>query len=305
MENLILYDYLSISTKIHDIAGMKEMLGLENVSWVSASNGKWSKNRMFFESISINFGRDDGWIWFEMSGQGCRAFETYGNGDYEALFQLVLDNPGDMKVTRLDVAFDDKTGIICMDKLRSDTRNGNFVSRFIDWEIREGNKGSSVCHGSDKSEIFLRIYDKALERGYTDGRHWIRLELQLRRDRALQFIQLVGDIGTKFCGVLVNYVRYVEPDGLDQNKWRWPMLDYWAELCESAVKISLYLKPGTDYNIFNLTNFVFKQAGNAIDTALHILGEKQFMKELSERGTCPNSKYTKLIEESERIKCDG
>lgn len=172
MENLILFDYLSISTKIHDLAGIKEMLGLENVPWHNGKNGKWSKNRLFFNSISINLGSADGWIWFEMSGQGCRDFETYGNGNYEALFQLVIQNPGDMKITRLDVAYDDKMGIICMDKLCSDTRNSNFVSRFNDWEIREGSKGSSVCHGSMKSEIYLRIYDKAMERGFTDGRHF-------------------------------------------------------------------------------------------------------------------------------------
>lgn len=302
MENLIIYDWVSITSKVHDVLSIKQLLGMESAPWLPGNGSHGFPFAEYYDCIKIHFGRDDGFVWLEMSGQGCRAFESYGNGNYEALFQLVLENPGDMKITRLDVAYDDKMGIICMDKLCSDTRNSNFVSRFNDWEIREGSKGSSVCHGSMKSEIYLRIYDKAMERGFTDGRHWVRVELQLRRDRALQFIQEAGDIGSRFCGVLVNYVRYVEPDGLDQNKWRWPMLDYWAELCESAVRISLYIKPGTEYNLFNLTNFVFKQAGNAIDTALYILGPEQFLKELKERQTRPNPKYTKLKEESERIR---
>lgn len=305
MENIILYDWVSITSKVHSVQDIKRLIGMESVPWVAGNGSHGFPYAEYYECIKIHFGRDDGYVWLEMSGQGCRAFETYGNGDYELLFYEVIQNPGEAKITRLDVAFDDQTGIICMDKLCSDTRNGNFISRFANWQIIEGNKDASVCHGSMQSELYLRIYDKALERGYKDGRHWIRIELQLRRDRALQFIQQAGDIGTKFCGVLVNYVRYVEPDGLDQNKWRWPMLDYWAALCETAVKISLYVKPGTDYNLGNLNNFVFKMGGNAVDSAIKIYGIDGFLELLKEFKPRPNPKYTKLVEDSERIKCDG
>lgn len=302
MENIILYDWLSITSKIHTVQEIIILLGMEHAPWVPGTGSHGFQFAEYYECIKIHYGRDDGYVWLEMSGQGCRAFETYGNGDFDSLFALVLNNPDDMKITRLDVAYDDKSGIICMDNLISDTRSNNFCSRFIDWQIVEGTKGSSVCHGSMKSDIYLRIYDKAMERGYKDGRHWVRIEIQLRRDRAMQFVREHLGIGEKFCGVLINYVRYVEPCDFDTNKWRWPIVNYWANLCETSARISLYEKVGTEYNIFNLTNFVFKQAGNAVDTAIKILGEEQFFAELAERGTRPNPKYVKLLEDSRRMK---
>lgn len=302
MENIILYDWVSITSKIHSVQDIKILLGMEHSPWVPGSGAKGFPFAEYYETIKIHFGRDDGYVWLEMPGQGCRAFETYGNGDFDSLFALVLNNPDDMKITRLDVAYDDKVGTICMDTLINDTRYDNFVSRATDWSITEGNKARIIYHGSKRSEVLIRIYDKAMERGYKDGRHWIRIEIQLRRDRAMQFVRDYRGIGEKFCGVLINYIRYVEPCEFDSNKWRWPIVDYWATLCETSARISLYDKPGTEYNIFNLTNFVFKQAGNAIDTALKILGREQFMAELDERGTRPNPKYEKLLEDSRRMK---
>ena len=52
-------------------------------------------------------------------------------------------------------------------------------------------------------------------------------------------------IGEAFAGVLLNYLRYVEPD-TDSNKWRWPMKDYWYNLVEDAERISIYTAPGME-----------------------------------------------------------
>lgn len=238
-------------------------------------------------------------IWLELTGQGCRAFETYGNGDYERLFDEIKYNAGQMNLTRLDVAYDDdEEEFLDIVQLCEDTRKGEFVSKFNDWQVIEGSKGSSVTHGSMKSDLFIRIYDKAMERGLTDGRHWIRVELQLRRERASAFMAVSGDIGERFSGVLGNYLRYVDLDEFDSNKWRWPMKGYWAELLAGAARIQLYQKPGTEYNMMNLENFVFRQAGNAISAYLQIAGEEQFKERLKERGTIQNPKYTKLIEQN-------
>lgn len=294
MQDIIIYDALSITSKIHQVADFVEMLGMKNVSWVTSTGSHGFAYRLYYECISIHHCRDDGVVWLEMTGQGCRAFETYGTGDYESLFQLVQDNPGDMKITRLDVAFDDHNGLLDIKQLCEDTRNALFVSRFNEWQVIEGSKGCSVTHGSMKSEIFLRIYDKAAERGLDDGSHWIRVELQLRRDRAMQFAQEKGDIGSRFCGVLLNYVRYVEECD-DSNKWRWPLRSYWANLVSSASSVSLYVKPGTEYNMIKMTDFVFRQAGNAIDATIEVLGIDGFLRELYSRNVRPNPKYTEIV----------
>lgn len=172
-----------------------------------------------------------------------------------------------------------------------------YVSRFNEWQVIEGSKGCSVTHGSMKSEIFLRIYDKAAERGLEDGFHWIRVELQLRRDRAMQFVTEPGDIGSRFCGVILNYLRYIEPSD-DTNKWRWPLTEYWSKLVLSADAISLYQKPGSEYNLANMTAYVFNQAGNAIDATIQVLGLEKFLSELHARDTRPNPKYIDLVKKT-------
>lgn len=295
----VIYDALSLTSKIHGTGDLIDMLGLNDVVWENVKGAHGYKQRLYWNCISIHYdGSEDMGVWLELTGQGCRAFETYGNGNYEGLFQEVLLNPGEMKLTRLDVAFDDHDGILDIMQLCDDTRNGEFVSRFGEYQVIYGSKGNSINHGSMKSEIFIRIYDKAMERGYTDGSHWIRVEIQLRRDRALAFIKQPGSAGEKFAGVLGNYLRYIdEPDDAeDSNRWRWPTKAYWDELLTNAERIRLYEKPGTEYNMSNLDSFVFGQVGGAIHTALSIYGESLFKEKLhDEMPKQLNPKYKKLI----------
>jgi len=68
----------------------------------------------------------------------------------------------------------------------------------------------------------VRIYDKAAERGFTDGQHWVRIELQLRDGRAAEFSKIPMDIGEAFAGVLLNYLRYAysaESRYIYRNPW--------------------------------------------------------------------------------------
>lgn len=257
------------------------------------------RDRLYWEKISIHYnGREDMGVWLEMSGQGCRAFESFGTGNYESLFQEVFNNPGDMHITRLDVAFDDHDGLLDIEQICEDSRKAEYVSKFRSGAATYGlgdDKGKSVLLGSRSSEALVRIYDKAAERGF-DDRHWIRVELQLRRERAAAFLQRTEPIGDRFSGVLANYLRFVdEPDGFDSNRWRWPMKSYWARLLDGASRIRIYEKPGSDYNMINLENFVFQQAGNAIYTYLETHTMEQFQAGLRNRGTQLNSKYQTLI----------
>ncbi len=144
----------------------------------------------------------------------------------------------------------------------------------------------------------IRIYDKAAERGLPETQHWVRVELQLRRDRASQFAftAVSEPIGTLFRGVLVNYVRYVDDPGTDSNCWRWPMKSYWAELIDQVGRITLFVKPGVEYNIRQLDHYVFDQAVNAIGASIDIYGAPFFMEQI-QRKRSENPKYRKLVEQ--------
>lgn len=200
MEDKIIYDWVSITSKIHSPDDFIRLLGLDHdsISWEKVKGAHGYRDRLYWEKISIHYNGADGMgIWLEMSGQGCRAFETFGSGDYETLFSEVFENPGDMNITRLDVAFDEHSGLLDIAEICEDTRKQEYVSRFQGWEVVDSDKGSSVTFGSRSSEILIRIYDKAAERGFDDGRHWIRVELQLRRERARAFLaglRILGNV---------------------------------------------------------------------------------------------------------------
>jgi len=238
-------------------------------------------------------------VWCEMSGQGCRAFETFGTGDYQKLFDCVY--MGDCNITRIDIAYDDHIGILDIKQILNDCLEENYVSKLTASDVhiskRKDNKGITVTHGSEQSNTLIRIYDKAAERHCESGTHWIRCEMQLRDDRAYEFIRKFNNnIGELYCGVLVNYLRYITPNMADSNKSRWEMAEYWANLLCGAHKISIYQKPGIDYNIDRCEHYVYQQSGNAIDALIQIYGPEVFLEKLKQRATMPNPKYDHLVE---------
>jgi len=299
-----LIDWVSFSSKIDSVDSIVDFLGLSEIDFEITNGFHGYRDSIFFNGIRIHYNprTEEMGILVDLSGTGCRAFETYGTGDFNSIFNLIVENQNDYNITRLDVAFDDKEDLIPIMQLKLDTEKMNWVSRWGEWEVRNSSKGVTVNLGSSSSDTFLRIYDKAAERGFVgeDYFHWVRLELQLRRDRAFQFVKMLNtdNIGELWCGVVNNYIRFVKPSLTDTNKARWSVRPYWTNLINNAIKVKLYVKPGEEYNIHNLERYVFKQAVGAIKTSIKILGEKQFIEKLNHTKMELNPKYKRLINEN-------
>lgn len=294
-ENIVLYDWLSFTSKNHTPEQLIEALGLTHCPWQETKGAHGYRDRKYFSCISVHYnGREDMGVWVEMSGQGCRTFESLSAKSWDDLFGWIAAQQ--LKITRLDVAFDDHTGILDIDEVVEDTRRKHYVSRSDYWETVLSSKGSTVQIGSPQSKVLVRIYDKAAERHCEPGTHWVRVEMQLRDDRALQFTKIPMTVGEAFSGVLLNYLRYVIPDDTDTNKWRWQMTDYWLDMLEVLTPIRIYTAPGMDYNIDRCREYVVNQAGNAIDALLQIYGIHEFQRLIRERPTVENPKYTRLVQ---------
>lgn len=228
-ENIVIYDWLSFTSKKHSPEQIIDALGLSHVPWVESKGARGYRSKKYFSSINIHYdGREDMGVWCEMSGQGCRTFETLSKhflaGDgWADMFKWIHENG--CKLTRLDVAFDDHTGVLPIGRIVEDTQTGMWVSKSEYWETVLSSVGTSIIFGAPASKVRIRIYDKAAERHVPDV-HWIRCELQLRDDRAQAFTELPQPIGEAFAGVILNYLRFIEPSD-DVNKWRWPMTGYW------------------------------------------------------------------------------
>lgn len=313
-ENVVLFDWLTATYKTDDTSDYAiwtTLLGMaQDIDWVEMDHGmNGYRQGLHFGGISVLYdGRPDMGVCVNMSGQGCRTFETYGSGDWKGLFDI-LQGEG-FHISRLDVAFDDHSGILDINQLFFDADNCEFVSKSRYHDIRksfkDGRPGISVYHGSDKSDVYIRIYDKAAERGLPLGQHWIRVELQLRNKRASAFAFTDKPLGEVFAGVLHNYVRYVDDPGGDKNRWRWPMKPYWEKLINGVEPIRLYVSPGVDYNMGRLDHFVFDQAGMAVATAMRIYGVRSFASMVSKRHDPRKSvKYSKLIAEADKQAAAG
>lgn len=301
-DNVVLFDWVSVTSKIHTFDDIVRLLGLENVPWEQGFSPRYDI-RFYCGSISIHCMRDlKPGIWLEMAGQGCRTFESEGHGDYKVIFDFVRQHSDVMNMTRLDIAFDDHTDVLDIKRIYEDTLKQSYVSRSTSWSVELSDHGSCVYIGSRQSTVMFRIYDKAAER-HIPNEHWIRCEMQLRDSRCMKFIELVGEIGLQqaYASVLVNYLRFVDgSETEDTNKSRWPMSDYWRRFVGDVIPQSIYVAPGIEYNVARCENYVYKYAGNAIDALLQVYdGDvSKFLNRLASRGTKPNPKYKQMVSDA-------
>lgn len=321
-KNKILIDWLSLTTTISRASDLIKLLGMEhipfeNIDGIMGYQG--FTKRLYFNGINIHYESHKekvNYVWLEMSGQGCRAFESLStHADYNILFQYVLGNPvvdgNGVRITRLDIAYDDFEGLLDMPAIVQyslpDINNRNlhyYISPFRAFDIDLSDRGSCVTIGSCRSDVLFRIYDKAAERNREDEiDHWVRCEIQLRRDRANEFIRLLvcenEVIDDLYFAVLNHYLRFVEPSN-DSNKSRWATASHWEKFATSRTDrtISLFVKPGLDYNVLKLRHYVVDMAGGACYTYMKMFGVENFFKEcVKQHINTLNPKYKRLLGE--------
>ena len=316
-QNSILIDWLSFTTREHSPEEVKALLGLENVIWELGRGFHGYMQKYWYDSISIHFdGREDMGVWVEMSGQGCRAFESDGNSDYKSLFNLILNNEN-VNVTRLDVAFDEYDCSLDIDRVWDDTMKQRYRSKMDYFSVECSSNGKSLNIGSRQSDVLIRIYDKLSERLSKfksksekerikdEIPHWIRVELQMRDDRAKEFIRHLQErdreIGVTFRGVLKNYLEYgYWREDNDDGEKRFCCFSYWDKLLNAVEPLSIYVTPGVDYNLARCQRFVTEQSGNAIDCLMRIYGEEYTLKLIKERNVKQNPKYINLINKHQK-----
>lgn len=293
MENRIVYDWLSFTSKIHSPQSLIELMGFEGVTFETVSGLNGYRDRLYYDGVSICYnGREDMGVFVNLSGHGCRAFERDGNGDYDIIFREIIENWNEdsdkrqMNITRLDIAYDDFKGLLDLEAISRDVLAQNFVSRFHDWDLNVSSKGVSVSHGSRSSDTFIRIYDKKAESQANDVDHWVRCELQLRGNNALGFICIDDTVDNKYFGVLNNYLRYVSPNSDDSNKRRWVTATHWERFLDSHIEtISIFCKPADTYDISKLDNYVFGQCAAAVHTMIDVCGIDNFLSRVHKKVT--------------------
>lgn len=317
MENLILIDWCSFTLRLYDevndfrydLTDVCQILGLtEYMEQFEHLKGFYGyKERFYFGGINIHYDNENSnTVWVEMSGKGCRTFETYSTSDFTYLFNFFNVNKHIINVTRIDVAYDDFNHVLDKNTLVFHVSKGFYISRFksIYSEISYTADDWTLYFGSKKSDCMFRIYDKSAERDVKDKiPHWLRFEIQLRDDRAVEFInQVVNNdlnIGRIFKGVCHNYIRFCK-ETKDSNKQRWKTAEWYSDFLENVDKISIWTKCDLDYNFERLHNYIQVNCGNAIDAYIKIKGIDGLEKTINARPTKPSEKYIRLVNDLTR-----
>lgn len=308
--NKVIYDWLTFTTKIHSLSDVVDMLGLNDMHFEQARGRYCYQDRLTYSGINIMYnGREDMGICVELSGQGCRTFETHGNGDYDLIFAMIIENWHDeaeyrqANITRLDVAYDDYDGLLDLNYFMMAAQKDEYISRCRDIEVIYSNKGCSVCHGNRlQSNVYVRMYDKKMEQKREDLEHWVRCEIKLKEDTARGFIKLGGDIRKNYFDVLNNYLRYVVPSDNNTNKSVLPSSPEWLRFVESWESVSIFDKPGQSYSLGKLSSFVTQQLSGALTTYIDIVGMDNFVKGINEgiKHKPMNPKYKELRKQNEK-----
>ena len=304
-ENIILYDWLTFTSKIDSPESLIEMLGLQKLKFEKSYGRYFYKQSLKCGKINIYYdGHDeDMGVCVEMSGQGCREFETFGHGNWDSLFNDLFRNEGEYNVSRLDVALDDYKKLLNILKIAEYTRKEQYTSKANATKITYSKEGKgeteavSVVFGSRSSEMLIRIYDKAKERGYNDDTHWVRCEMQLKGEKAKNFILLKKPVGEKFRGVLNNYLRFTVPEKKDSNEWRWKTRDFWTKFLDTAEKISIHSKKDIIYNLSRLEYWLIRQQGNNLDVYIQCLGIEELIKVIQNRDSDLKAHHQYIIDE--------
>jgi phage replication initiation protein len=132
-----------------------------------------------------------------LPGQACRELEASGALERDDVggwpgFLGQLRSKG-YHITRLDVALDDRDGQLDIGTMREAAEAGHYTSPWQAFEIVRSRKrrgedfGDTLYFGSPRSDVHLRVYDKAAERsakGESVEGSWTRVELQAKDKHA-------------------------------------------------------------------------------------------------------------------------
>ncbi|WP_409339303.1 replication initiation factor domain-containing protein [Lacticaseibacillus paracasei] len=170
----------------------------------------------------------------ELRGQGCRQMESILLGRGETWYDfletcIALDG----HFTRVDLAINDRNGLLDVPTLIEKCDRDEFTSRFHgfrdnrtkQWEV----SGRTLYLGSPQSEVYFCIYDKAFEQhqkhpeiAIEDQPIRTRFEVRLRRKRAAAAIKNLlaeRDPEKVVFGIINRYLRFLTPSHKAKSQW--------------------------------------------------------------------------------------
>lgn len=215
-------------------------------------------------------------ISFQMTGNGCtdlsyRLEELLNSKDDEKnwlwLFKWLNDNKA--KITRIDLALDDFTGLCNFDLMIKKLSLGHYRSEKKTFTInrgqdqRQNSRGLTIYVGKmpkggagSKGVYYLRMYKKLDEfkekhqlapKIARDSGVWDRYEIAFSKAKAQAVVDEIlktGSVASVYLGVLRNLIEFLNPTknqagNLYKNKDKWTVCKWWCDFLKDAEKVKI------------------------------------------------------------------
>lgn len=240
-----------------------EVIGIPESEFIDGKSGMhgYTKQKICGNIRLLYDGAADMGIHLQMSGQGCREYETYyADQDghcWDRLFVWLIEFGATF--SRFDIAIDEIryngerpywTVAQVIEKAASKELRTRFKrgKRMEDiWFYKEKEGGKTFYFGSDQSLIQFVVYEKDREREANDMEleadltSWNRFEMRLADDRAqtaAEWIVKGMSAGELAFGIIQNYLVFCDPTS-DSNRSRWPVCDWWTAYLNEANRLKL------------------------------------------------------------------
>lgn len=206
--------------------------------------------------------RDKGTM-IELSGKGCRYLENYLKGQKRSwydVFTTCQELGGHFK--RIDLAINDRHGVLDIPELIEKYRNGEHRSRFKGGKIhrsdRDHKEGNTLELGSRQSGVHMVIYEKDFEQWRKQNvlledklpieeqpiknRFEVRLTNE-RADSGIDALLATRDPEKVIFGIINHYICFLTPTK-SKSKQSWPIDPRWATFIgDNRDKLALTVDP--------------------------------------------------------------
>jgi len=159
----------------------------------------WRKDGVGKHGYTVKYSAKETTAWWEneptqvsmgahltMTGQAMSYIREYPIPERDFVTDLIIMGA---RFSRLDLAVNIHGGSLTPDKFKQALKSGKLTAKSTSYLWVTGNddsiEGSTLYLGSRTSDRMMRIYDKNAQQGISDAPAWVRLEMELKGERAM------------------------------------------------------------------------------------------------------------------------
>ena len=308
----MLFDYVRIRFPTTDVQQVvEEILRLKIPHFLHEDYGFYSYEEHYVLGdifVLVSHEIEKG-VLVELKGRGCRQFESYLLAQKRSWYEFFMDAlvAGGV-IKRLDLAINDKTGILNIPNLTEKCRQEECISVFRSFKsyrsgelVRKDEKecmGNTLYIGSLQSEVYFCIYEKDYEQfkknniPIEDADVKNRFEIRLKNERAYYAITdllVYGNPERTAFKIINRYIRFVDRDD-SKPRSDWKLNEEWTWFIGSnREQLKLTTKP-EPYSFQRTLNWLSHQVAPTLKVAMKLdeINQTQIIKDILD-----NAKLTK------------